>query len=679
MRFNATAAEYEVGDVVELTVGDTTVSHTIETGKNTAEYVAAALADLVNNPDGAGSDISTTAAGVITAAADNGVLTLTSTETGSASTFSVSTSTTNVAADVQVSAVSMDTTVALETGDVVRLSLSTENYVEVTVTQDMVDLGEDEAREAVRDALVALSDSLDNVTLTADDDDTTKILMTGTTAGVAFTATMTETQATAVRQEDLLTISGEIGYGDVFTVDVGGNTESFTVGDTIASLRTNDERIEAVRDALMAAISADATISGLLSKIDASGTDGISITALTAGIAIVSTASTTTNNTANANQLQIDSVTLSGDAEEGDVFTLDLGDDNSVSYTVTADDAAGATADDRLKAARDGLVTAAAALSGVVVTSGDDDTSLVLTSSQAGIGFETTVTTTNAADIAQVEAVSFANVEAGDTFTVSIGDESFSYTAVDGDDAEAVATWMQSNAAFTDKTLSVVDGALNIEGAAGESFSVVTGTSNYAGGIQADSLTISGTVETSDVYTVTVDDVDVSYTVSADDETIDDVRAGLVSAINSSSVADTLVATLEDDGSITLTGLTSGVGFTATASVSDVGRSRDSIATIDISTEDGALEAQAVIEAAIELVSATRSELGAIENRLNHTISNLTNVVVNTEASKSRILDADFAAESTNMAKSQILQQASMAMLAQANASKEGVLSLLQG
>ena len=78
-------------------------------------------------------------------------------------------------------------------------------------------------------------------------------------------------------------------------------------------------------------------------------------------------------------------------------------------------------------------------------------------------------------------------------------------------------------------------------------------------------------------------------------------------------------------------------------------------------------------------MSATRSELGAIENRLNHTIDNLTNVVVNTEASKGRILDADFAAESTAMSKAQILQQASTAMLAQANASKQGVLSLLQG
>jgi flagellin len=115
------------------------------------------------------------------------------------------------------------------------------------------------------------------------------------------------------------------------------------------------------------------------------------------------------------------------------------------------------------------------------------------------------------------------------------------------------------------------------------------------------------------------------------------------------------------------------------ASVSDVGRSRDTIATVDVTSEDGAISAQAVIQSAIELVSATRAELGAIENRLTHTIDNLTNVIVNTEASKGRILDADFAAESTAMSKSQILQQASIAMLAQANASKQSVLSLLQG
>jgi flagellin len=60
-------------------------------------------------------------------------------------------------------------------------------------------------------------------------------------------------------------------------------------------------------------------------------------------------------------------------------------------------------------------------------------------------------------------------------------------------------------------------------------------------------------------------------------------------------------------------------------------------------------------------------------------MSNLTNISTNVTSSQSRIQDADFAAESTNLAKAQILQQAATAMLAQANASKQGVLSLLQG
>jgi len=71
--------------------------------------------------------------------------------------------------------------------------------------------------------------------------------------------------------------------------------------------------------------------------------------------------------------------------------------------------------------------------------------------------------------------------------------------------------------------------------------------------------------------------------------------------------------------------------------------------------------------------------LGAVSNRLDHTISNLGNIVINTEASQSRIEDADFAKVTGDLTKSQIMSQAATAMLAQANASKQGVLSLLQG
>jgi flagellin len=85
------------------------------------------------------------------------------------------------------------------------------------------------------------------------------------------------------------------------------------------------------------------------------------------------------------------------------------------------------------------------------------------------------------------------------------------------------------------------------------------------------------------------------------------------------------------------------------------------------------------VDAAIKAVNDQRSELGAISNRLNHTVNNLTNISTNLSAAKGGIEDADFALETTNLAKNQILQQASTAMLAQANASKQNVLSLLQG
>jgi flagellin len=84
------------------------------------------------------------------------------------------------------------------------------------------------------------------------------------------------------------------------------------------------------------------------------------------------------------------------------------------------------------------------------------------------------------------------------------------------------------------------------------------------------------------------------------------------------------------------------------------------------------------IDEAIKTVNTQRSELGAVSNRLSHTVSNMTNISTNLSAARGGIEDADFAVETTQLAKNQILQQAGTAMLAQANASKQNVLSLLQ-
>jgi flagellin len=100
---------------------------------------------------------------------------------------------------------------------------------------------------------------------------------------------------------------------------------------------------------------------------------------------------------------------------------------------------------------------------------------------------------------------------------------------------------------------------------------------------------------------------------------------------------------------------------------------------LSVATGDAARDSITTIDAAIKTVNIQRSELGAVSNRLNHTVNNLTNISSNLSAARGGIEDADFALETTNLAKNQILQQASTAMLAQANASKQNVLSLLQG
>jgi len=103
------------------------------------------------------------------------------------------------------------------------------------------------------------------------------------------------------------------------------------------------------------------------------------------------------------------------------------------------------------------------------------------------------------------------------------------------------------------------------------------------------------------------------------------------------------------------------------------------VANAHVSTAALAATAIAALDAAIQVVNSQRASLGSYSNRLDHTVANLTNVSTNLQAGLGRIEDADFAAETTNLAKTQILQQASTAMLAQANASKQNVLSLLQG
>ena len=103
-----------------------------------------------------------------------------------------------------------------------------------------------------------------------------------------------------------------------------------------------------------------------------------------------------------------------------------------------------------------------------------------------------------------------------------------------------------------------------------------------------------------------------------------------------------------------------------------------SMSGLSISTAAGATSALTTLDNAIDSVNAIRGDLGAIQNRLSYTTNNLSSIVTNTEGAKGRIMDADFAMETSKLAKTQILSQAATSMLAQANQSKQSLLALLQ-
>ncbi len=113
-------------------------------------------------------------------------------------------------------------------------------------------------------------------------------------------------------------------------------------------------------------------------------------------------------------------------------------------------------------------------------------------------------------------------------------------------------------------------------------------------------------------------------------------------------------------------------GATVNATLQDV-------ASVNISTQSGSNNALAVLDQAIGSIDNIRSDLGAVMNRFESTISNLENVSENISASRSRILDADFAVETANLTKALILQQAGISVLAQGNTIPQNVLALLQG
>ena len=264
----------------------------------------------------------------------------------------------------------------------------------------------------------------------------------------------------------------------------------------------------------------------------------------------------------------------------------------------------------------------------------------------------------NATASTTVKLDTFVGFQSGDTYDLEVDGIALTGIAAatsNNATATAVAAAIQSNNNLSHLTVTDdASGTLTISNNTGADITV-----KITGG------TDTGTANALKMYSLKEDGS--TYT-----SAIDLTRSGTLGGVATGTVAYTTGKvtgtsfTLDDSGGLYSTD----AGTMATTS--------STISTVDISTGSGAQSAIAVIDAALATVSTTRADLGATQNRFSSIVDSLTTTSTNQSAARSRIVDADFAVETANLTRGQILQQAGIAVLAQANAAPQNVLALLQ-
>ena len=303
--------------------------------------------------------------------------------------------------------------------------------------------------------------------------------------------------------------------------------------------------------------------------------------------------------------------------------------------------------------------------------------------------------------IATEQGVEVAAAAATD-ITIAIGGDAAQSISSSANFAVTGDTYRGANSAFA-KAAAINDAGISglsatavttgtqtmgtIGGSATDTYSLsVNGTAIYsatdaAAGISITAVrdAINGQSANTGV-TASVNGGDITLT-AADgrDIAITESGTGFVAGTNGISVTGgdfdgTLLGqiTLSATDTITFTGTTANIGYTA-----NIAKDTSGVDTIDVSTVSGAETALKRVDAALTTIDSMRGDLGAVQNRFESTIANLQNVAENITAARSRILDADIAEETSAMTKQNILQQAGVSILAQANQVPQLALSLL--
>jgi flagellin len=228
----------------------------------------------------------------------------------------------------------------------------------------------------------------------------------------------------------------------------------------------------------------------------------------------------------------------------------------------------------------------------------------------------------------------------------------------------------------TDERISVTMGTLSASSSLTTTATAGTTVAASATSAQVSSFTIGGTLATNDVVTIKVDDK--AYSFASTTATTATFLSSLVTAVNANAGYTGITASTSGSA-LVLTHGTNNKSFTMTVSVAkgqNIYGGTDALT--DILSMANAQGNVTTLDTALKSVNQKRGELGAYINRLNYTIDNLTNISTNSAESRSRVMDADYASATSELAKTQIIQQAATAILAQANQQPQMVLSLLK-
>jgi flagellin len=308
-----------------------------------------------------------------------------------------------------------------------------------------------------------------------------------------------------------------------------------------------------------------------------------------------------------------------------------------------------------------------AKVSGKVVT-GDalDDGDLTINGYQIGATSADGVSTSND-DGSAIAVANAINSRTGDTgVTASVQIASYDGTAIS---AGALGGLSGEAVKINGVAIGAIAGAVaSSKASRGNDIAAAINAVSDQTGVTATFSTEDGAVK---LTSIDGRNITVSSTVAADE-------TGLGVGASSTVVYSSVNLSSSSQGGITIGGANEAYAGYDDGYVEAEATAGAGVSSLNLTTRDGAEQAIGIVDAALANIDSARADLGAIQNRFESTIANLQNVSENMSAAKSRIMDADFAAETAAMTKAQVMQQAGTAMLAQANQLPQIALSLLQ-